>query len=333
MARSLTLALTGDVMLGRLTNEAIARRGFAYPWGAMQPLLQQADAVLINLECTLTGRTQPWYDGSYKPFYFRADPSAVETLLTGHVAFASVANNHIGDFDTDGLVETLEVLDRAGIAHAGAGLDLAEARRPATLTVDGYRIGIVAFADYPLAWAATATTPGINYTPVSVDPEDFAEVTEAIAATRQQADLVIFSIHWGPNMRARPVPAFREFARRVVGAGVDIFWGHSAHVVQGVEIADGKLILYDTGDFVDDYAVDAELRNDLSALFLVRIEPPWVTGLEIVPVKIAHMQVNPARGKDRDWFIRRFTALCAEMGTEVSAGRERLIVPTQTIHR
>ncbi len=149
---------------------------------------------------------------------------------------------------------------------------------------------------------------------------------EALAAARRKADLVLFSIHWGPNMRARPTAEFRRFARRVVEAGADIFWGHSAHVPQGVEIYWGKPILYDTGDFVDDYAVDEELRNDLSALFLLRVRPPAVEGLELVPVRIGRMQVNLARGADRDWIVRRLTELSAEFGTRVVDGPQGLSV-------
>jgi poly-gamma-glutamate synthesis protein (capsule biosynthesis protein) len=313
-------------MLGRLVNEAIASRGFTYPWGNMLPLLQGADAFLINLECALTIESQPWHDGADKPFCFRAEPAVARTLQLGRVDFASLANNHTGDFGTAGLLETIRVLDHAGIAHAGAGLDLARARRSARLTVNGSRVGVVAFADHPQSWAATPTAPGINYTPISLAPEQFVAVESASAAARQDNDLVVFSVHWGPNMRARPPDAFRAFARRVVAAGADIFWGHSAHVVQGIEIYDGKLILYDTGDFVDDYAVDPELRNDLSALFLVQVRPPHIEGLELVPVWIGQRQVNLARGAERDWLVRRLTSLCAELGTRLIAGPRRLSV-------
>lgn len=326
-ARPLTLALAGDVMLGRLVDRAIAERGFAYPWGDLLPLLQQADAFLVNLECTLTAHTERWHDGQYKPFYFRAAPSAVTTLELGRVDFASLANNHSGDFGTAGMLETLDALDRAGIAHAGAGRDLAAAREPARLAVDGRRIGIVAFADHPAAWAATPMTPGINYVPIPAAPEDFAAVESALAAAGRQADLVVFSIHWGPNMRARPPRHFREFARRVLAAGADIFWGHSAHLVQGVEVWHGKLILYDAGDLVDDYRVDPELRNDDSALFLVQVSPPRIERLDVVPVRIARMQVNRARGEDRARFIHRFRTLSAEFGTEVIDGPHGVSVP------
>jgi poly-gamma-glutamate synthesis protein (capsule biosynthesis protein) len=176
----------------------------------------------------------------------------------------------------------------------------------------------VAFADHPKEWAAGPSSPGINYIPVSTDAAVLRRVETALRAARGGADFVIFTIHWGPNMRARPSPRFREFARAVLSAGADLFWGHSAHLVQGVEFWGGKPILYDTGDFVDDYAVDSELRNDLSALFRVTVRPPNVIGLEAIPVAIEGMRVNVAHGTQRTRFLRHLTALSAEMDTRVA---------------
>jgi poly-gamma-glutamate capsule biosynthesis protein CapA/YwtB (metallophosphatase superfamily) len=327
VAPSVTLALVGDVMLGRVVNRMIAEHGSAYPWGDVLPAVRGADGFLINLECALTDHTERWSDGGHKPFYFRANPRVVETLQVAGVDFASLANNHAADFGMHGLLDMVHRLDEAGIAHAGAGADLAAARMPAFLTADTLRVGVVAFADHPAAWAAGRTAPGINHTPVSLAAEHFGAMANALTIAHQQADLVIFSMHWGPNMRARPTPAFRAFARRVIEAGADVFWGHSAHIVQGVEVWHGKPILYDTGDFVDDYAIDPELRNDLSGLFLLRARPPAIARIDVIPVAIGRCQVNQARGAERDWFVERFTALCAERGTAVLATDEALTVP------
>jgi poly-gamma-glutamate synthesis protein (capsule biosynthesis protein) len=321
------LALVGDVMLGRVVNRMIAEHGSAYPWGDVLPAVGGADRFLINLECALTDHTERWSDGGHKPFYFRANPRVVETLQVAGVDFASLANNHAADFEMTGLLDTVRHLEEGGIAHAGAGPDLAAARAPTFLTAAEWRIGIVAFADHPAAWAAGPTSAGINYTPVSLASDHFKAIEHALAMARQQADLVIFSIHWGPNMLPRPTLEFRAFAHRVIEAGADIFWGHSAHVVQGVEVWHGKPILYDTGDFVDDYAVDPELRNDLSGLFLLRARPPAIARIDVIPVAIGRCQVNRARGTEHDWFVERFTALCAERGTAVLATDEALTVP------
>jgi poly-gamma-glutamate capsule biosynthesis protein CapA/YwtB (metallophosphatase superfamily) len=313
-------------MLGRLVNGIIPLKGFSYPWGNLLPVLEQADLFLINLECTLTTLTQPWHNGQYKPFYFRADPSVVETLKIGRVNFASLANNHSCDFGIGGLLETLAILDQANIAHAGAGPNLEAARAPALLHGNGLTVAVIAFADYPLAWAATPTQPGINYTPISLLREDFATIEESLRAARQQADLVIFSIHWGPNMCSRPTGEFRAFARRVISAGADIFWGHSAHLVQGIEIFLGKPILYDTGDFVDDYAVDELARNDVSALFQIKVWPQGIERIDLAPVLISDMQVNLASERERAIFLKRLALLCDEMGTELETDPDTVSV-------
>ncbi|MBA2278627.1 MAG: CapA family protein, partial [Chloroflexia bacterium] len=129
-----------------------------------------------------------------------------------------------------------------------------------------------------------------------------------------------------PNMRARPTPEFRAFARRVIEAGADVFIGHSAHVIQGIEVWRGKPILYDAGDFIDDYAVDPELRNDRSALFLLRVAPSAIERVDLVPVQIGRCQVNRAREPERSWFARRVLGLCAELGTDVLDDGDRLRV-------
>ena len=315
--RPVRLGIAGDVMLGRLVNDDIRETGPEHPWGDLRPTLRSLDAFLVNLECALTSRVEKWRNGYYRPFHFRADPAAVDTLHAGRVNVASIANNHIGDFGPEGLLDTIAALDRAGIAHAGAGRDLGAARAPALLQVGALRVAVLAFADYPDTWAATGSLPGMNFARVSVSDEDFTSVANAIAAARAQTDLVIFSIHWGPNMREHPPDEFRHFAHRVIDSGAAVFWGHSAHILQGVEYRDGAAILYDTGDFIDDYAVDQELRNDLSALFIIDALPHGVTSVSICPVRIDKMQVNRALGDDHAWIIRRMETLCADFGSVV----------------
>jgi poly-gamma-glutamate synthesis protein (capsule biosynthesis protein) len=184
------------------------------------------------------------------------------------------------------------------------------------------RVAVVAAADHPVEWAAASSRPGLFY--VGISPaEDFTPVAKALAEARRRAEFVIFTIHWGPNMCERPSAEFRDFAHRVIGSGADVFWGHSAHVVQGVEVVGGRPILYDTGDLVDDYMVDETLRNDLSAVFFLRVDEGRVRSIDLLPVKIAMEQVRRATGADREWFADRMRARCAEMDTPVLPGPDR----------
>jgi poly-gamma-glutamate capsule biosynthesis protein CapA/YwtB (metallophosphatase superfamily) len=115
----------------------------------------------------------------------------------------------------------------------------------------------------------------------------------------------------------RPRDIFRRFARSVVDRGADVYYGHSAHVFQGVEVYRGKPILYDTGDFIDDYAVDDRLRNDRSFVFLFSVEGGEFRRLELFPVVLSFAQTRLATGGERQEILRRMERLSAELGTRL----------------
>ncbi len=109
-------------------------------------------------------------------------------------------------------------------------------------------------------------------------------------------------------------------------AGADVYHGHSAHVFQGVEIYRGKPILYDTGDFIDDYAVDPELRNDRSFLFCVSMEGRDLKRLELFPVVLPYARVELARGTEREAALDLMQNLSAEMETTFERREDRLVI-------
>jgi poly-gamma-glutamate capsule biosynthesis protein CapA/YwtB (metallophosphatase superfamily) len=318
-----TLSLTGDVMLGRGVNETLRAARPAEPWGDVLPLLLSADLRVINLECAITGHRRPW-SRTPKVFHFRADPLAVEVLKAARVDACSLANNHTLDFEEKGLLDTLAHLEAAGIRYAGAGRNLEEAARPVLLEGG---IALVAFTDNEPPFAAGPDKPGTNYLPVSTEPEVLRRVEETIGAARDAgARTVVFSNHWGPNMVRRPKAVFRRFARAVVDRGADVYYGHSAHVFQGVEVYRGKPILYDTGDFIDDYAVDPDLRNDRSFLFCISMEDGDLRRLELFPVVLPYARVELAGGEEREAIFALIQDLSAEMDTTFERREDRLVL-------
>ena len=324
------LALTGDVMLGRGVAEALDyQMRPEEPWGDVMPLLAASDLRIINLECAITDNERPW-TRTPKVFHFRAQPSAIETLRTARIDACSLANNHTLDFEERGLLDTLEHLDTAGIRHAGAGRNREEAAAPAVLTMpaDGtHRVALLAFTDNEPPFAAGTDRPGTNHLPVSLEPNLLRRVERGVATVREMGvDTIVFSNHWGPNMVLRPKGIFRRFARAVIDRGVDIYYGHSAHVFQGVEIYRGKPILYDTGDFIDDYAVDPRLRNDWSFLFRVSVEGGTFERLDLTPVKLSYVRVDLATGGEREKILDRMERLSAEMGTAFARREGSLVL-------
>jgi poly-gamma-glutamate capsule biosynthesis protein CapA/YwtB (metallophosphatase superfamily) len=297
------LALAGDTMLGRKVGEALERRP---PQSLVEPelveIVREADLFVLNLECCISERGEP----VAKTFNFRAPPAAVETLLHLGVDCVTLANNHALDYGTDALLDTLEHLRAAGIAWAGAGANIEEARAPAV--VDG--LAVVAFADHERGAAAGPDRPGIAYIDLDDDLPDWL---------LQNARGALVTPHWGPNMTSEPVAHVRAAAQTLRAAGATLVAGHSAHVFHGVE---GN-VLYDLGDFLDDYRVDRLLRNDLGLLFFIDLER---SRLEAVPLKLEYCYTRLGRGKERAWIHAHFRAACAALGTEVREEEGRLII-------
>jgi poly-gamma-glutamate capsule biosynthesis protein CapA/YwtB (metallophosphatase superfamily) len=133
--------------------------GASYMWGDTLPLLKRADLRLINLECVIAGNGKPW-ERTPKVFFFRADLNAIDVLKIAGIDYVSLDNNHSLDFGEDAMLEMLGRLDKAGIAHAGAGRNLVEASKPAVLVTRGMQVGIVSFTDNEPAFAANETSPG-----------------------------------------------------------------------------------------------------------------------------------------------------------------------------
>jgi poly-gamma-glutamate synthesis protein (capsule biosynthesis protein) len=322
----LTLAFTGDVMLGRYVNDMLKSVTPAELWNDLLQHLAQADLRIVNLECALTAHTTKW-TRSEKMFHFRADPeAAVRVLQAARIDACALANNHILDYEERGLRDTLDALDAVGIRHAGAGADAMDAAAPAMLDADGASVALLSFTDNQPDFAAAANHPGTNYLEVALDEATLARVADGIAQARAQGtDLVVFSNHWGANFVERPSPVFRSFARRVIELGADIYYGHSAHICQGIEIHQGKPILYDTGNFIDDYAVHPLLRNDRSCLFKVMFERGSLRRIELLPVSLDVGYVALTRGKEFEAICARMEMLCAEFGTKLKRGNDRLV--------
>jgi poly-gamma-glutamate capsule biosynthesis protein CapA/YwtB (metallophosphatase superfamily) len=306
------LGLAGDTMLGRKVGQTISEHRPESVLGEdVVAVAREADLFVLNLECCISERGEPWPDPA-KPFFFRAPPSAVGVLDRLGVDCVTLANNHALDFGARALLDTFEHLRAAGIDWVGAGEDRERARAPAIFEHNGLRLAVLGYSDHPEEYAAEADVPGIAY--------GLEWVPRAIE--RVDADLVLVTPHWGPNMTSEPLPSIRRHAATLRAAGATLVAGHSAHVFHGVEAG----VLYDLGDFLDDYAVDPRLRNDLGLLFLVDLDESGPVRLEAVPLKLDYCHTRLASGTDTDWIARRFRDACRALGTQIAEQHDRLVV-------
>jgi poly-gamma-glutamate capsule biosynthesis protein CapA/YwtB (metallophosphatase superfamily) len=312
-----TLALAGDTMLGRGVAERLEEDpGAPLLDPALVELARSAELFVLNLECCVSARGTPITERG-KPFFFRAPPLAAERLAELGVDAVTLANNHVLDFGPDALADTLLHLDAAGIATVGAGVDRDSARAGTTLTSVARRLRLVAVSDHPASYAAGRDRPGIAFADLAADVPGWLRE----AARPVDGEHVLVAAHWGPNMTADPVPHVRAAAEALESAGATMIAGHSAHVPHGVR---GRA-LFDLGDFLDDYAVDSLLRNDLSLLWLVELDADGPRRVEGVPVRLEYAFTRPADRTEAEDLARLLRERCAAVGTGVELVDGRLV--------
>jgi poly-gamma-glutamate synthesis protein (capsule biosynthesis protein) len=281
-----TLAAGGDVMLDREVYRlaVLQRRGADYPWaggtatitarvccgapgqsivigrrtgnaGAVRALLRGADVTLVNLEGPAPD------DHLYHPggYVFTMDPGLLAGLDRAGIDVVSLANNHILNAGATGVTQTNRHVDTLRIAHAGAGRNVAAARRPAWLDAAGMRIAVLAYNGVAPGRNATASAAGaapLRLTTVRVDIR---------AARRAGADVVIVVPHWGREYTDAVTPQQRRIAAALVAAGADLVLGSHSHWAGPLELVDGRLVVYSLGDLVFDLQHDARTQQGLIA--------------------------------------------------------------------
>jgi poly-gamma-glutamate synthesis protein (capsule biosynthesis protein) len=242
----------------------------------------------------------------------------VDVLRHLGVDCVTLANNHALDYGRIALLDTIDLLSAAGVETVGAGRDLEQARRPVILERNGFRLLIVGLTDHPVEYRADTGLPGVAYADLRSGVPDW--VFESM--TEGDADAILVTPHWGPNMTRRPVPDVVRAAEALVERGATLVAGHSAHVFHGVS---GR-VLYDLGDFIDDYAVDPRFRNDLGLVFLVDLTPRGPVRIEVIPLALDFCHTRLARGEETQWISQRFVSACAELGTGVQTVDGRLVI-------
>jgi poly-gamma-glutamate capsule biosynthesis protein CapA/YwtB (metallophosphatase superfamily) len=151
--------------------------------------------------------------------------------------------------------------------------------------------------------------------PVTLKDRRTVKLLDLVRKTRALVDVLIVSAHWGPNWGDDPPEDHIPFARALIDAGADVIFGHSGHVVRGIELCRGKPILYCTGNFIDDYAVDEIERNDQSFMFVVEMDGQRISQLLLYPTVIEACQARRAKLNERKAIVARMQRLCMQLNT------------------
>ncbi len=311
---------------------------FDYVWGAAldEWERQRPHARVVNLETSIT-RSE---DFEPKGINYRMSPENAACLSAAGIDCCALANNHVLDWRAAGLLDTLDVLHRCGIRTAGAGVDLAEAMAPAVIDIPGEgRLLVLSMACVssgpPPSWAATANAPGIYFAP-SLSENAASLAARQLAGVRRPGDVVIVSIHWGPNWGYEIEESQRRFAHALIErAGVSVVHGHSSHHAKAIEVFQGRLILYGCGDFLNDYeGIEGEeaFRGDLAVMYFADVDPSSsdLRALDMTPLEIRNFRLARPGTHDVDWLQRMLSRESAPFGVHVARGTDQRLTASWT---
>ena len=352
---SITLFLCGDMMTGRGIDQVLpssvdphiyepyvkdardyvrlaerangripGKVSYSYIWGDALEVWQQVkpDLKIINLETSITTYDQYWPG---KQIQYRMHPDNVEVLTAAKIDFVTLANNHVLDWQRPGLLQTLQTLNSAGIANAGAGRNLTEAQKPAILKTPNGRVVVLAYGSGSggvlQGWEAGPQQSGVNVLPDFSD-RTVSLIKQQVKQVKQPGDVVVFTVHWGDNWGYDIPPAHRNFAKKLIDeAGVDLIHGHSSHHPLGIEVYQDKLIIYGAGDFITDYEGihgHEEFRGDLTLMYFPQLDTTGkLQTLNMVPMQVRNFRLNYMQPADTEWLYQVLKRESQRLGTDV----------------
>jgi len=307
---------------------------FSYIWGDAAAELERVapEARIVNLETSVT--TSENYER--KGINYRMHPANTPCLTAAKIDCCVLANNHVLDWGYSGLTETLATLRRAGIKTSGAGQNLAEALEPAVIELGrGARVLVFGLgmtdSGIPCDWAATDTKRGIALLPDLSDTQ-VGRIAERVHVVKRLGDVVVLSIHWGPNWGYRIPEEQQVFAHKLIDvAGIDVIHGHSSHHPKAIEVYRDKPILYGCGDFLNDYEGISgyeEYRSHVVLMYFVTLDPftGKLLNLEMTPLETKRFHLQLAEHQDVVWLRDTLNREGKGMGTEVMLNAENELV-------
>jgi poly-gamma-glutamate capsule biosynthesis protein CapA/YwtB (metallophosphatase superfamily) len=272
-----TLIFTGDLTFAHNFEQAASRHPIDV--FAKWDRIGRYDAMIVNLENAVTRSA----DSVDKEFVFKMRPELLPQLVRAGVSIVNCANNHSADFGTEGILETINFLDSAGIKHIGIGKNLAQARKPAILIKNGIKIGFLGYGGVK-DFIAARNIPGTSSRSEWLILDD-------IRRLRPLVDFVVVNLHWGTELAEEPDSGQISLAHKIIDSGADLIVGHHPHVLQGIEKYDGKIIIYSLGNFI--FGGNINSMNSESAVVRARFTKKGI-GLQAVPIRIRNWQPAPA---------------------------------------
>ncbi len=273
--------LAGDMMIGNRITPVVDRFGVLYPFKNVINLIKESDISFCNLEAPFFNSNEP--PKFEKEYSFKVSDKYIGLLTEPGIDIVSLANNHIMDFGGEGLISTIEVLDKNGIYHCGAGKNIEEANKTAIIEKKGIKIAFLAYSmTFPKEFYAGKDSPGTAY-------PDLLQFRKSIKKANSIADFIIISMHWSAEGERFPKQYQKFFAHFAVDCGADMIIGHHPHVIQGIEVYKDGLIFYSLGNFI--FGSYGEMARE-GIIVKTEIYEKKIKNAQVIPINVNNTIVN-----------------------------------------
>lgn len=266
----------------------------------IKPYVELADYASANLETQLSD--QVLTEHLKKSVTFYSPTKLAESLAWAGFDYLALGNNHMFDFMDDALRSTLDTLDRIQLDYSGGGFDDTGARRPAMIELGGETFAFLSYVGWPGTFSPSQVAEASKGGAALGTSNSIAE---DLAATPDEATAVL-QLHAGLEYSSRPALTEQTTLRQAVRDGADLVVGHHAHVLQGFEIYEGKLIAYSLGNFLFD---QYHYTTQMGMLLFVWMDGDRLHRAEVVPLHINGYVPTPAIGEFRYAVLSRLAAL------------------------
>jgi|GEM_PF-1690123 len=245
---------------GRFPHTYAASGSLTYPFDRVKGVFACDDVTVVNFEGTLTD----YKSHQDKEFYFRGDPSYARILPASSIEAAGLANNHSMDYLKRGYNDTVMHLSTAGVT-------VIKSMEPVRIKAGEKQIPVVMLA-------ANAGSGGYD--------KVRDELLEAVRLGKSEEAVVVVNLHWGTESTEKPSKWQKEAAHELIDSGADLIIGHHPHVMQGIEMYNGKYIAYSLGNFA--FGGNMTVNSPQTCILRARLGfdeggAPAVTGISVIP--------------------------------------------------
>ena len=270
----ITVLAVGDITIGSSLTPIIERQGAGVFFEGTASVIQSADVATVSLNASISDRGEP---SILQQHHFRASPGLARAIANAGFDAVSLASPNILDFGIVALEDTVTNLEWYNVKSMGAGVSPAAATLPAWINVKGHKVALFAYLrENEFSMASLNVVASAAY----------SQMMHAVKQVKNEAELIIVWLHWGKReakkeTRKASIGRQRIFAKALIDAGADMVLCQQLHTLGGIEIYEGKPIIYSLADFIYD---TYEVQHARTIIPKATFKDGELKSIEIIPI-------------------------------------------------